>query len=83
LSGCWLDVVAYSSRHTSPDGQDLHILQSYITRRPGFVHTPPGIHHQTVRSLPTNSHPLNAAAESMTSIQTLRTGRVLRQTATP
>ena len=53
LLGCWLDVGAYSSRHTSPDGQDLHT---------------PGIRHDTARSLHTHNHPLTDVAESMTSI---------------
>jgi hypothetical protein len=82
LSGCWLDVGACSSSHTSPDGHDLRILLSYITGRPGFVDTPPGIHHQTARSLHTHNHPLTDVADSMTSIHRHSGRKVLRQTAT-
>jgi hypothetical protein len=112
LYGCWLDVGACSSSHTSPriqigmfrpirvdhtkclqvaietpsfihsDGHDLRILLSYITRRPGFVDTPPGIHHQTARSLHTHNHPLTDVADSMTSIHRHSGRKVLRQTAT-
>jgi hypothetical protein len=64
------------------DGHDLRILLSYITRRPGFVDTPPGIHHQTARSLHTHNHPLTDVADSMTSIHRHSGRKVLRQTAT-
>jgi hypothetical protein len=55
-----------------------------------LVHTPEVIHHETARILHTpayitrrpgvhhHNHTLTDAAESMASIQTLRTGRVLR-----
>jgi hypothetical protein len=64
------------------DGHDLRILLSYITRRPGFVDTPPGIHHQTARSLHTHNHPLTDVADSMTSRHRHSGRKVLRQTAT-
>jgi hypothetical protein len=73
LSGCCLDVGAHSSRHTSPGGQDLHIRQAYITRRPGFVHTPPGIHHKTARSLPTNHLELSSSADMCAGIHVVIT----------